>query len=67
MRMSVWGGENFVTERPVEIEPVSPGVGRIVCPECNGEPQSYQSLFPPELGVTHCINCKGTGFVLVSV
>ena len=51
----------------MEIEPVSPGVGRIVCPECNGEPQSYQSLFPPELGVTHCINCKGTGFVLVSV
>jgi len=34
MRMSVWGGMNFVTEGPMDVEEVAPGVGRIVCPEC---------------------------------
>jgi hypothetical protein len=42
-------------------------VGQIVCPECGGDQEHYRSFFPPELGVTHCVDCKGTGFVCVSI
>ena len=38
--MSVWGGPNFVTEVPVLVEEVAPGVGRIVCLECEGDPEA---------------------------
>lgn len=65
--MSVWGGRNFVTEAPVLVEEVAPGVGRIVCPECGGDQERYRSLFPPELGITQCVDCKGTGYVFVNV
>lgn len=27
MRMSVWSGTNFVTELPIQVEDVAPGVG----------------------------------------
>lgn len=66
MLMSVWGGENYVTEASMEVRPIAPGVGRIVCPEC-GDQERYRRLFPPELGITHCIDCNGTGFVCVSI
>lgn len=65
--MSVWGGQNFVTELPVHVEQVAPGVGRIVCLECSGDQERYRSYFPPEIGVTHCMDCKGTGFVLINI
>lgn len=66
MRMSAWAGENFATELPVEVEQVTPGVGRIACPECGGNQERYQSFFPAELGITECVDCKGAGFVYVS-
>jgi hypothetical protein len=47
--MSVWGAQNFVTEVPVLVEEVAPGVGRIVCLECDGDPEAYVSRFPPDL------------------
>jgi hypothetical protein len=31
--MSVWGGENYVTERLFEVKAIAPGVGQIVCLE----------------------------------
>ena len=49
MRMSVWGGENFVTERPVEIEPVSPGVGRIVARSAMASRKAISRCFLPSL------------------
>ena len=64
--MSVWGGENFVTEASIEVNPVAPGVGQIVCPECGGDQERYRSLFPPELGIEYCVDCKGTGWIFVS-
>ena len=64
--MSVWGGENFVTEASIEVKPVAPGVGQIVCPECGGDQERYRSLFPPELGIEYCVDCKGTGWIFVS-
>jgi hypothetical protein len=67
MLMRVWGGENYVSERDVEVMPVAPGVGEIVCLECNGEPEKYPSLFPPELGITGCVDCKDRGRVFVCI
>jgi hypothetical protein len=64
--MSVWGGENYVTEAEADVLLIAPGVGRIVCPECGGDQERYRWLFPPEISVEHCVDCKGRGFVCVS-
>lgn len=63
--MTAFGGENFVSEKLVFVEYVAPGVGKIVCLECDGDP-NYPKLFPPEIGVTQCIDCKGQGWVYIS-
>ena len=67
MLMRIWGGENYVSERDVMVTTVAPGVGRIGCPECNGKPEEYAQLFPPELGIKTCVDCKGRGYVFVSI
>jgi DnaJ-class molecular chaperone len=51
----------------LEVAQVAPGVGEIVCPECGGEPEEYAIRFPAEFGITTCVDCKGTGRVLVSM
>ncbi len=43
-----------------EVTVVAPGVGEVACPECGGEPEKYASLFPSELGITECMDCKGS-------
>jgi hypothetical protein len=65
--MSVWSGENYVSEAQYEVREIAPGVGQIVCPECGGEPEKYAKLFPPELGITSCVDCKGTGYIFLSI
>jgi hypothetical protein len=65
--MSIWRGENYVTEARVDVRPIAPGVGLIVCPECGGDQARYRSLFPPELGIEKCVDCKGRRFVCVSI
>lgn len=65
-RMQVYGGNNFSSSKSAEVEIVAPGIGRIPCLECEGDPANYPKLFPPELGVTQCIDCKGRGWVYVS-
>lgn len=67
MVMSVWGGENYVTEAVFDVKPVAPGVGQIVCPECGGDQEGYRKLFPPDLGIEHCVDCKGTNRIFVSI
>jgi hypothetical protein len=67
MLMTLHAGTRLVTSKPVEVKEVAPGIGRIPCPECNGRPDEYPSLFPPEIGITQCVDCKGTGFVFVSI
>lgn len=64
--MQVFAGENLATAVEVDVEIVSPGVGKIVCLECDGDPEGYPSLFPPEIGVTQCIDCKGRGWIYIS-
>jgi hypothetical protein len=68
-RMSIWRGFSRETEVAVEVEYLGCGAGWIVCPECGGdgdwlkfhpEPALHPEGFP-------CVECKGTGWVLVSV
>jgi hypothetical protein len=67
--MLIWRGFARETEVAVEVEPSGCGAGRIVCRECGGdgdwlkfhpEPELHREGFP-------CVECKGTGWVLVSV
>ena len=37
MKMDVYRGTNHVSPLEREVEPVAPGIGRIVCPECGGD------------------------------
>ena len=69
MLMSVWGGQNFVTELPVHVEEVAPGVGRIVCLECGGDPEVYAAAFGDrraDLAPRGCVDCKNRGWVFVT-
>ena len=52
---------------PMDVEIVGPGVGKIPCLECEGRPEDYPSLFPDYAGITECVDCKGTGWVYISV
>lgn len=70
MRMSVWGGRNLVTEAVVHVEEVTPGIGRIHCPECDGDPIWYAAKFGDQrekLAPDGCIDCKNRGWVYVSI
>ena len=61
MRMSVWGGTNFVTEAMTDIEPIAPGVGRMICTECDGDPEAYAARLGElrhTLAPNGCIDCK---------
>jgi hypothetical protein len=67
MLMTLYNGQNFAAESVADVEPVAPGIGRVTCPECGGKPEEYPSLFPPEVGVTQCVDCKGLGYVYVDI
>lgn len=67
MLMTLYGGEQLQSSMPVQVEEVAPGIGRIPCPECRGRPLEYPSLFPPEVGISQCVDCKGAGSVFVSI
>ena len=67
MLMNLYGGGQLEVSMPVEVEELAPGIGSIPCPECCGRPDEYPSLFPSEIGITHCVVCKATGRFLVSM
>lgn len=67
--MSVWGGTNFGTEVECEIAPVTAGVGRMFCLECDGDPNGYAANFGDQrqnLAPDGCVDCKNRGWVYVS-
>ena len=67
MLTTLYGARNNETPTKCDVEPVAPGIGRVTCPECGGKPKEYPSLFPPEIGVTQCVQCKGTGYIYVDM
>lgn len=48
------------------VEDLGAGAGRVRCIECRGDP-NYPRLFPAELGIDRCVDCKGAGWIYVSV
>ena len=67
MRMEIYRGKNHATPAECEVDPVAPGIGHVVCPECGGDQARYRSCFPREVGITECVECKGTGYVYVDM
>jgi hypothetical protein len=67
MLMRVWDGEDYLSCWDAGVKRIAPGVGEVVCPECGGEPEAYARLFPPEIGITCCVDCKGRGRVFVCI
>ena len=61
MLMSVWGGENHVTEAATDVEPIAPGIGQIICPECGGDQGRYRKLFPEEIACVAVWTAKAPG------
>ena len=62
-------GRGELTEAVLNVEEVAPGVGRITCPECNGNPEAYAARFGSlrsKLAPNGCVDCKNRGWVYVS-
>lgn len=52
---------------PIEFVCLDCGIGRMTCPECGGD-GDWSKFHPEELsGPMPCVDCKGTGKVLVSI
>jgi hypothetical protein len=67
--MEVFGGLNFVSSKDVDVEIVAPGIGKVVCLECNGDPEGYAAAFgdlQTALAPNGCVDCKNRGWVYVS-
>jgi DnaJ-class molecular chaperone len=65
-RMTAFVALNGDTPIEVDVERLGGGAGRIRCPECDGS--GNLSHFPPGTARPGpCVDCKGTGLVLVSV
>jgi hypothetical protein len=64
-RMTAFVSHNCDTTVEVEVERVGVGAGQVKCFECGG---TGISSFPAEeYPARTCNDCKGSGFVLVSV
>lgn len=50
----------------VEVMSIAAGVGRMDCPECEGT-GDWTRFHPNPHGSIACVDCKGTGKVLVSI
>jgi hypothetical protein len=69
MLMIVRGGDNFASQKSVNVEIVAPGVGKIACLECRGNSEGYAASFGPmrlAVAPNGCIDCKGRGWVYIS-
>ena len=63
--MLVFGAHNCDSSRKVEVENLGCGAGRIRCLECHG---TGKCQWPVEMtGLVECVDCKGSGYILVSI
>lgn len=69
MLMTVRGGENFASQVTIDVEYIAPGVGKVACFECNGDPEGYAAAFGSMQGAVApngCIDCKNRGWIYIS-
>lgn len=59
----------FLRSTPVDVQPIDRGcgAGEVPCFECGGDGDWTKYHPEPEKGPYQCVNCKGTGRVLVCI
>jgi hypothetical protein len=70
VRMESYGGTDYGVPVMVDIEAIAPGVGRMTCLECHGDPDAYAAAFGRwrrDLAPDGCVDCKNRGWVYVGV
>lgn len=67
--MTLFLGFSRETELEQEVEDLGCGAGRTACPECEGTGDWTRFHPEPESldGPLACVDCKGTGYILVSI
>lgn len=65
--MTAYRGHLRSTETPCVVEDLGAGAGRARCFECGGDGDWTKFHPEPELGPFPCVECKGSGSVLVSI
>lgn len=65
--MAVYLGFTRETEHECEVESLSCGAGRTICPECGGDGDWTKYHPEPDTGPYPCVTCKGTGKIFVSI
>lgn len=63
--MEVYVGLRRSTPVMVSVKPLGCGAGEIVCLECLGT--GWWAFAEPEIPGEDCVQCKGTGRMLVSI
>lgn len=66
----VYGGRNLATAAEVDVKIVAPGIGRMTCLECRGDPEAYAAAFGNrrhDLAPDGCVDCKNRGWLYVNV
>jgi hypothetical protein len=69
VRMETYGGASYGTHAMVDVDVIAPGVGKMTCLECRGDPERYAAGFGhrrQELAPNGCIDCKNRGWVYVN-
>jgi hypothetical protein len=70
VRMETYGGTSYGTPAMVDVDVIAPGVGKMTCLECQGDPEAYAAAFGRlrhELAPDGCIDCKNRGWVYVGI
>lgn len=65
MKMIVYCGFHRTTEVEVEVKDLGLGAGEIDCLECGGD--GDWTKYHPENIPTVCVECKGTGKILIAI
>jgi len=66
MLMTAYLGWHRTAEVVVDVEILECGAGRCDCFECGGT-GNWGPFFPEPLDWSDCVDCKGTGKILISV
>lgn len=67
MQMTAYLGWHRTTEVKCEVQPLACGAGKVKCFECFGTGDWTPFHPEPHLGPFQCVQCKGTGWQLISI
>ena len=67
MEMVAYFGFKRETQVIVQVEDMGCGAGKITCVECGGDGDWTKFHPEPHLGPFPCVDCKGQGWILISI